>query len=459
MNNIIKQNFTFRRRVFAMILSILGFLFITIFASFNLFVGNFIKTDAVTQLDIYADLYNQHIADKGETERDKLPDTSKQPKNRTGTKAEAFTISDKYQILNFHESEDGSNTQNVEQIASYLKEGELDLGSIRSLHLKAGGQEYYITLIHDQKQKNSYAVFYVDITTISEFTDTINFVLIFIMLVAAIISFGITAIIANSVNRPVKQLTSFARQIGKGDFTKRDISFADKEFTELANVMNQSAWQLNNYDNEQKIFFQNVSHEFRTPLMSIKCYAEGMECGLMDQVKSSRIIVGEVDHLSEMVEDLLYLSRMDILTPNIEKTRNDLRETVDSSAERLKSIADKSNIKFVYDFDESPVLFEYNEKYIVRAVNNLITNALRYAKSQIILTCRNDGNTIKLSVSDNGEGIPAETLPYVFERFYKGKNGNYGIGLSIVKSVVNLHGGRISAQCDKCTSFLIEFDR
>lgn len=457
MNKMLKQSWSFQRRVFVMILLLLSILFVTIFASFNLFVGKFIKTDSVTQLNIFVDLYSQHNADKGGTERDQLPDMSKQSKNRTGTKAEVFTIGANYQIQNFHESEDGSNTQKIEQIAIYLKENELVLENINNFHMETGSQEYYITVIKDEKQENSYIVFYVDITTISRFTDTINFVLVIIMLVAGFISFCIAAIISNSVNRPVKQLTSFVRQIGKGDFTKRNLTFADKEFTELANVMNQSAWQLNSYDNEQKTFFQNVSHEFRTPLMSIKCYAEGMECGLMDQAKSSRIIITEVDRLSEMVEDLLYLSRIDNLTQNIEKKQNDLRETFGSCADNLKSIADKENIKFIYDFDEAPVLFEYNDKYMYRALSNLITNALRYAKSQIILTCKTEGKTIKLSVVDDGEGISAEALPYIFERFYKGKNGKHGIGLSIVKSVINLHGGKISVKCNDGTCFLIEF--
>lgn len=454
-NKIFKNKRSFQGRVLVMILLLLVILFVTIFLSFNLFVANYIKTDAITQLNIFADLYAQQNADKGQTE----PDMSKQPKNRTGTKAEVFTISNRYQIQNFHQSEDGSNAKKIEQIASYLNENELDLENISNFHLETGAQEYYITLIKDQKQENSFIVFYIDITTISKFTDTLNLVLIIIMLVAASISFGIATIIANSVTRPVKQLTSFARQIGKGDFTKRDLTFADKEFTELANVMNQSAWQLNNYDNEQKTFFQNVSHEFRTPLMSIKCYAEGMECGLMDQGKSSRIIITEVDRLSAMVEDLLYLSRIDTLTQNIGKNKNDLRETIGSCTENLRLIADRGNIKFVYDFEESPVVFEYNEKYMYRALSNLMTNALRYAKSQIILTCRNEGKTVKLSVADDGEGISADTLPHIFQRFYKGEKGNYGIGLSIVKSIVDLHGGRISVKCDNSgTCFLIEFN-
>lgn len=459
MNKRFKQGWSFHRRVLVMILLLLGILFVTIFTAFNFYIRNFIRTDAIAQLNIFVDLYNQHITDKGQSEKAQLPDISKQPKNRTGTKAEVFSIDAGYRIQDFHENEDGSNIHKVEQITAYLKDNGLELESIGNYHLKAGAQEYYITLVEDQKQNNTYMVFYVDITTISKFAATVNYVLIIIMLVAAFISFGVAAMIAKSVNQPVKQLASFAGQIGKGDFTSRDLPFTDKEFAKLANVMNQSACQLNNYDKEQRTFFQNVSHEFRTPLMSIKCYAEGIECGLMDQVKSSSIIIAEVDRLSEMVEDLLYLSRMDNLTQHIDKKPGDLRETFAACAENLKSIAEKRNISFIYDFDEVPVSFEYNDKYIYRALSNLIANALRYAKSKVILTCRTVDKIISLSVTDDGEGISEKDLPHLFERFYKGKNGNHGIGLSIVKSVINLHGGRISVNCSNHqTSFFIEFE-
>lgn len=441
-----------------MILLLLGVLFIIIFLSFNLYINTFIKTDAITQLSIFSNLYDQHNNDKEQIEFEKLPDISKQPKNRTGTKVEVFSIIDDYSIQNYYENEDGSNLQEISSIASYLKENEIDLGNINDYHLETETGEFYITIIKDQKQENAFIVFYVDITAIKRFADTVNLVLIIIVLLSAVTSFGVAALIANSVTRPVKKLIDFAGQIGKGDFSRKDLNFSDREFKELSNVMNQSACKLNNYDNEQKTFFQNVSHEFRSPLMTIRCYAEGIENKLMDPEKSSRTIINEVDRLKEMVEDLLYLSQIDTLIKDIEKSENDLRETIESCAQNLYPIAEKNNIKFIYNFEKIPVLSEYNEKYMYRAINNLILNALQYAKTRIILTCKYEAKTINLSIKDDGDGIPSDVQPHIFERFYKGKDGNHGIGLSIVKSVVDLHGGRISVKSDKGTIFLIEFD-
>lgn len=440
-----------------MILSLLALLFLCIFLAFNWFIRNYIRNDAVAQLTAYASQYQAHNVEKGQDSGDLFPDTAKPPKNRIGTTAEVFTISSGYQLIDFHENEDGSNTSKVEQIATYLKEHAAELDHIINQHVKTGQQEYYISSIQDEKQADAYAVFYIDITAIRGFTDMVNMVLFLIMVASTLISFGIAALITASVNRPVKQLTNFARQIGKGDFTESGLTYTDKEFSEMADVMNQTARQLHDYDHEQKTFFQNVSHEFRTPLMSIKCYAEGIAHGLMEPAKSSHVILNEVDRLSEMVEDLLYLSRMDNPTQKIEKQQNDLRETFGGCADRLKLQADRANIKIIYDFDANPVLFLYSEKYMSRALNNLISNALRYAKTEIRLTCKSQGNTLRLVVSDDGDGISAEDLPHIFERFYRGNDGNHGIGLSIVKAVIELHGGRISVGCDSGTSFQIEF--
>lgn len=438
-----------------MIFGLLGSLFITIFIIFNLFIGNYIKTDALSQLNTYSDAYHLH-EEENAPNYGTLPEIPEQPRNRTGTKAEVFAINGQYQVQEIGDSVD---TQTASEIAAYLEENQMDLSNTTNFHLKTADQEYYITIAQDPIQAHLYTVFFVDTSSVRKFAETINFTLIIIMLIAGIISFIVAAVIANSVNRPVKQLIGFARQLGDGNFASRELPFHDKEFKELADVMNEAARQLAQYDHEQKTFFQNVSHEFRTPLMSINCYAEGIEHGVMEPSTSSNVILSETERLSEMVEDLLVLSRMDNATQKLEKATADLRETLSACAERLKPVADKNGVTFTFDFDESPVLFTYNQKYMARALNNLLTNALRYAKSEIVLSCKNDGNHIRLSVADDGPGIAEEELPHIFERFYKGENGGHGIGLSIVKSVITSHGGNVFARNKNGAVFIIEFDQ
>jgi two-component system, OmpR family, sensor histidine kinase CssS len=212
--------------------------------------------------------------------------------------------------------------------------------------------------------------------------------------------------------------------------------------------MNTAAAQLDSYDREQKTFFQNVSHELRTPLQSIRCSAEGIEHGILEQRQASRIIIAETDRLSDMVEDLLYLSRIDSISLSDERSECDLREIISNCAERQRGVAMERGLKYVFNFAPHPVHFYCVEKHLSRAFSNLISNAIRYAEKVITLTCHQDGKEIIVTVKDDGPGIPEKDLPFIFDRFYSGKGGKHGIGLAIVKTVIEQHYGTIKVKSD-----------
>jgi signal transduction histidine kinase len=175
----------------------------------------------------------------------------------------------------------------------------------------------------------------------------------------------------------------------------------------------------------------------------------------MDTQKSSRVIISETDRLTDMVEDLLYISRIDTIAHEFEVQTNDLRETVEDCVIGIKSVAQKSGIAIIVDFDELPVILPYNEKHFNRAVLNLLSNAIRFAKHTVTVGCKNVDEHIQVFVEDDGDGIRPEDMPHIFERFYKGKEGKHGIGLSIAKSVILLHNGKIDVDCHHGTKFTI----
>lgn len=440
------KKWSLRSRVFGMMFFLLAVVFSLIFLSFNFFMNDYINSNVVSQLEVFT---NHHKGYNDAT----WPDMSKQPDNKVGVKAEAFVIDSEYTILhNYDEAE----AQAGEIIAHYLEEQNMELDGIYNLHIRTGDKVYYLSTVPDEKHENAYLVFFADLTTISEFAKTINTILVIVVVIAAVLSFGLAVIIAYSVTKPVRLLADFAGKIGQGDFRSTAYYFRDKELDALAGAMNKSAAQLANYDSEQKMFFQNASHELRTPLMSIKLNAEGIKYGLMEKEKSSDIIISEVDRLSELVEDLLYISRIDNITQYIEMQENDLRETLSLCSENQKSVADKKQITFVYEFSERPVVLSYNEKHMYRALYNLIANALQYAQSKVVLGCKIESNKAVISVVDDGSGISENDLPHIFERFYKGVNGKHGIGLSIVKSVIELHGGSVRVAGTDMTHFIVE---
>jgi len=179
--------------------------------------------------------------------------------------------------------------------------------------------------------------------------------------------------------------------------------------------------------------------------MSIKVYAEGIVYGLMESKKAGETILEETDRLSDLVTDLLYIAKIDNINTVYKTEKTDLVKIIKECAARQKAVADKKQISFIVDFDDA-IDYLCVSELMSRAIDNLISNAIRYAASQITISCRKGGSNIIISVADDGNGIEAETLPHVFERFYKGKGGNTGIGLAIVKSIADQHNGFIRAE-------------
>ena len=192
--------------------------------------------------------------------------------------------------------------------------------------------------------------------------------------------------------------------------------------------------------------------------MSIKGYAEGIKYGLMDKNSASDIILEEGNRLGELIEELLYVSKMDNITKDYVLVERDLREILSDCALKQKAIAVNRGLEFKFNFDENPVLLVCDEKSVYRAFSNIINNSIRYADKTITLTCRNEEKNKFISIENDGENISEKDLTNIFERFYKGNKGKHGIGLSIVKSVIDKHDGVVYAEnIENGVRFIVKF--
>lgn len=339
------------------------------------------------------------------------------------------------------------DAQEINALVTQLARENVDLRSNKIMNIKAEGRDYYFVSLN-QPGSDFFFIYYFDMTAISAFASRINTTLLWVMVIVGLLAIGVAFILSGFIARPVRELTRFAQRLGQGNFATSSMDYKDAELAALAASMNKAAVQLDQYDKEQKVFFQNVSHELRTPLQVIRNHAEGIQHGILNTDKSSSVIIHESDRLGDMVEDLLYLSRIDAMSPGRRFELADLREILSNSAERQGSLAAQKGIDYIFDFDLGPVEFFCDEPGMVRAFDNLIANALRYAKSQIILVCKKVEDRIEVAVADDGQGFSSEDLPHVFQRFYKGKGGDHGIGLAIVQAVVAQHGGVVDAHND-----------
>ena len=148
----------------------------------------------------------------------------------------------------------------------------------------------------------------------------------------------------------------------------------------------------------------------------------------MDTASAAEVILEESDRMTELVDELLDISKIDMGRQPLTLSETDIRELLYDSIRAVEPAAAASGITIAPDFPEEPVMVKCDDTQIRRAVTNILTNGLRYARSQLCLTCRPDKRHVIIRIQDDGDGIAEEDLPHIFDRFYMGKSGKSGIG-------------------------------
>lgn len=438
-------------RILAVFLGVILIIFIAITAIFNALVDRYVSSTAAGQLSsAVASLGGSGQGGTG------IPDLSGATPSRLNTRAAAFALNGNYVATTLPNASQAEK-QTAQQLAALLKARNLGLSGVANLRLTSISGTYYVSCVA-AAASGQYLVVYVDVTGVVNFAASVNLLLIILMIVAVVVTVAATVILTRRMTRPLADLTAFAKRIGAGDFRPCTEEFSDLEFATLADSMNQAARQLDSYDKDQKTFFQNASHELRTPLTSITCYAEGINLAIMEPGPASQTILSEANRLTEMVEDLLTVSRIDSITQEQNVVVCDLAGLLAAAADEQRPVAEERGVALVLDVGDGDMTIRGNDKTLRRAFSNLISNAVRYARHEVRLSCHREATGVAVAVADDGPGVAAADQPHIFERFYKGADGNHGIGLAIVKSVVEQHGGTIGVEsCATGATFTLEF--
>lgn len=325
-----------------------------------------------------------------------------------------------------------------------------DINSEKYLNFNVSSVEY-IAIVKPVAQKNTFGlgwiIVYSSLEKVNQLQWGINIILFVILILSALIIVIFSSAVSKKISAPFSSLNQHIRAIAERNFDTKIDMRVDDELQEFVNNINTMSEKLETYDKAQKTFLQNASHEFRTPLMSIQSYAEGIKYNVVDNATAVDIIIDESKRMTHLVEDLLYLSRLDTIEENYHINTLDFNDFVNSCIERMKGIAVKNNITITNNIPDESIEINADEEKLSRAVTNIVSNCIRYADSTVAITANIiDTNKIELTISDDGPGFSPDELDNIFERFYKGEKGNYGLGLAISKSVIEKHGGRISAE-------------
>ena len=275
---------------------------------------------------------------------------------------------------------------------------------------------------------------------------------------AALLAIVIAGVFSIMMTYPLifstQKLSRFARRVAKGDFTPVKGHIVSKELSELGDVMNHMAYRLEESDLEQKTFFQNASHELRTPLMSIQGYAEGLKYGVFesdeDRENAIDVIIDETGRLSGLVENLLSISKMDMSRSGnykVKKSKIDARRICDTIIDRVRGNFIHEDKGILNDIRIKNTYIYGNENDLIRCLENIFSNCLRYCKTAVTFRCykSEDKSNVIFEISDDGPGIAPEVAEHLFERFSKGADGKHGIGLALALAIAEEHDGTVTA--------------
>ncbi len=280
--------------------------------------------------------------------------------------------------------------------------------------------------------------------------------LVWMGLVVVLISGMISIFLADSIVKPLKQITDVAEKLADGQFKVRSEVKIDDEIGRLSQTLNYMAEEILRKEQLKNDFISNISHELRTPLTSIKGWAITLKDDLPDKeiLKDGLdIIEKESDRLSQMVEELLDFSRFTSGRVALEKEKFDIKSTLEMISKQLKPRAKYNHINFISNFDESIKTLIGDENRIKQVLINILDNAIKFTDEggEVEFNAIKKENDLLIEIIDSGAGISEIDLPYVTEKFYKGKNSksHSGIGLSISDEIVKLHGGTLTIQSEE----------
>jgi len=272
-------------------------------------------------------------------------------------------------------------------------------------------------------------------------------------LAAGAVGVVLGTILFRRITQPLSELQKAAETVESGQLAARVPVKSRDEIGMVAEAFNQMTARLERQQQLRKQRGGDIAHELRTPLSVMQGTIEAMLDGVLKPNKTElRNLHAETRRLTRMVEELRTLSLADEGQLRLEMIEVDPAGLVEQVTHAMRSIAKERNIQLTAEVDRRLPVLHADSDRLAEVLGNLIGNALRYAPDggRVTVSAHSGGGNVILSVSDNGPGIPKEDLPLVFERFWRGDksrsrgSGGSGIGLAIVKQLVELHGGKVS---------------
>jgi len=287
------------------------------------------------------------------------------------------------------------------------------------------------------------------------FTDAVHRYLIWATLASIALAVLLHFVLVKRVLGPLQKMTDITRKIAAGDYSARVPIKSQDEVGQLAGAFNRMADSLQQIEQLRKSMTIDVAHELRTPLTNIQGYLEALIDGVVSASRETYdLLLEETLRLVRLVEDILQLAKADAARADLQKESILLKALVDPVIDSLRSRFDQKNIGIEMQFRQSADAVRADPTKLAQVVRNLIQNAWEYtpAGGNLRISTQLRSGEIRVVFSNTGGEIAEKDLPFIFERFFRGEksrsreHGGAGIGLAIVKELIEAHGGQVGAE-------------
>lgn len=324
-----------------------------------------------------------------------------------------------------------------------------------------------VTLFSGENGHHGYVYMFKNTNQVQHFISQLNNHFILASLLILFFMLITIYFLSKALTKPLVSMKEATRKLSHGDFSVSLPATSNDELGELSNSIRTLANDLNYLKKERNEFLANISHELRTPLTYIKGYADITQRNTLDEterINYLNIIQEEANHVSDLLKELFELAKMDQNTFPISKEHINIRLFLEAIYNKVLPIF-KSRGMYLELYCKEDLFVEIDPLRFEQVFLNLLDNALKYSKENTTTSIKviQENTNIIILIEDQGQGIPPDDLPHIFERLYRVEKsrsrltGGFGLGLAIVKEIIEDHNGEISieSQVGKGTSFKI----
>ena len=362
------------------------------------------------------------------------------------------------------EDASGQTVWSLEQVSGGMAEmhrsmmGAPPLGSERRLPVEVGGETVGVAVVRLPEGRLAPAD--------ASFQASVNRLLITGGVVAGLVSLCVGLLLARRATAPVAELTTAARHLAAGDRTRRVRAERTDELGEMGRAFNHMVDTIDEEDRLRRTFAGDVAHELRTPLTVLRSQVEAFQDGVAPPTPAALASLSdEILRLSRLVADLEALASADASNFSLDRQAVRVAPLLEETAQSFAGVLGDQRLRLELDLDQG-IEVEADPTRLGQVVSNLVSNAVKFTPTGglVRLELERDGPWALIRVSDTGSGIPADEIPSVFDRFFRGRDvrsGGSGIGLAIVRQLVTAHGGEVDVASEpgQGTSFSVRLPR